>query len=182
MSPMKGFRLEGFRWTASSPTDLHSRQHNNRVVLVLPAYRSNGTLPPGIHLADWPEIVQRFGKTPKRRRLLKGLKAALANLKAPGCSMAYLDGSFVTGKGNPRDFDGCWDTRGVDPTLLDPLFIDQADLEDGRRKQKLKYRGELVPTGEVERSSGVRFLGFFQLDTRGDPKGIVAIDLRTFQP
>lgn len=69
---------------------------------------SEGYLPPGEHLATWDEVTERFSETEKRRELIKGLKAALDNLRAAGCKTAYIDGSFVTRKRNPNDFDACW--------------------------------------------------------------------------
>ncbi len=54
----------------------------------------------------------------------------------------YLDGSFVSGKGDPADFDGCWDLDGVDLELLDAVL---KTFDDGRRAQKEKYGGELFP-------------------------------------
>ena len=66
-----------------------------------------GKLPPGVHAANWGEIVERFGTTAKRSDLLEGLRAALGSLKAAGCRRVYLNGSFVTQKIQPSDFDGC---------------------------------------------------------------------------
>lgn len=74
-----------------------------------------GLLPSGIHDATWEEFVARFGWTPHRLALLAGLKAALDALRTAGCRRAYIDGSFVTAKAMPADFDGCWETEGVDP-------------------------------------------------------------------
>jgi hypothetical protein len=150
--------------------------------LVIPDFGPDQKLPPGVHWATWEELTIRYGTSSWRRKLLRNLKVALLNLKQAGCFTAYLDGSFITGKERPGDFDGCWDTRGVDPTKLDPLFIDLRDLMDGRRKQKLKYLGELVPATAVEGRSGMTYLEFFQTDkATGDRKGIIAIDLRGLQ-
>lgn len=80
----------------------------------------------------------------------------------------YLDGSFVTSKQIPADFDACWDSAGVDPGLLDPVLL---DFSGGRAAQKVKYRGELLPSSV--------FLDFFQIDKQsGRSKGIIVLDLR----
>ena len=107
---------------------------------------------------------------------MSGLKAALDSLKAAGCQTAYLDGSFVTAKEIPGDFDGCWEVQGVDPKILDPVLL---IFDRGRAAQKAKYFGELFPSSCVETGSGKTFLDFFTVDKNtGNLKGIVAIDLR----
>src|SRR5260370_34264859 len=109
---------------------------------MVPGFDKDGNLPPGEHECMWAELVARFGQTAHRQRLLTGLKAALDSLKAAGCARAYVDGSFVTAKVAPRDFDGCWDVAGVDPTRLDPILLTFAN---SRLAQKIKYNGELFP-------------------------------------
>ena len=47
----------------------------------------------------------------------------------------YLDGSFVTAKEFPSDFDGCWDPDGVDGAKLDPVLLVYDNL---RAAQKAK--------------------------------------------
>lgn len=107
---------------------------------------------------------------------MKGLLAALSSLKRAGCKTAFIDGSFVTAKALPGDYDGCWDVAEVDPTLLDPVLL---DFDNGRAAQKTKYLGELFPAQIIEGSSGITFWEFFQRDKNtGALKGIVAINLR----
>ena len=135
----------------------------------------DGLLPPDIHWATWREFVSRFGINPRRRQLMAGLRAALDNLKAAGCKTVYLDGSFVTRKEVPNDFDACWEEAGVDPTALDPVLL---TFDPGRVTQKAKYMGELFPASAIADGDGFSFLEFFQTDREaGRPKGIVAIDL-----
>ncbi len=135
----------------------------------------NGDLPPGIHWSEWKEFENRFGINPHRRKLLKGLKAAIASLRKAGCPAIYIDGSFVTSKELPNDFDGCWSIEGVDAELLDPVLL---DFSNGRAAQKEKYRGELFPAEWIEGGSGKTWLEFFQQDRNGKPKGIVGIRLK----
>ena len=54
---------------------------------------------------------------------MTGLKAAMVSLKDAGCKTVYVDGSFVTGKERPGDFDACWEEEGVDPIVLDPVLL-----------------------------------------------------------
>ena len=100
--------------------------------------------------------------------------AALNALRLAGCRRVYLDGSFVSGKGDPADFDGCWDLDGVDLELLDAVL---KTFDDGRRAQKEKYGGELFPAEWEADLAGTRFLEFFQEDRFGQQKGILAVDL-----
>jgi hypothetical protein len=144
---------------------------------MIPPIDSTGNLPSGVHWATWQELVDRFGKSRHRRQLLTGLKTALDALRIAGCRIVYIDGSFVTAKQVPNDFDACWDIDGVDPALLDPILL---TFDYGRAAQKAKYLGELFPAQFNEGGSGTTFLEFFQIDKEsGNPKGIIAIDLRS---
>jgi len=137
-----------------------------------------GALPPGIHVATWAEITGRFGGTPRRLKLLAGLRRACDSLRQAGCSRVYLDGSFVTSKEEPNDFDGCWSAQGVDASKLDPALLDFTGKRD---VQKAAFGGELFPAEFAVGTFGGRFLDFFQQDREGRPKGIVAIDLGSEQ-
>lgn len=143
--------------------------------MTIPPFREGGNLPQGIHEAAWEEIIARFGGTVWRRNLLAGLQEALENLRDAGCRRAYIDGSFVTAREVPGDFDACWETPGVDPALLDPVLLEFANA---RAAQKERFRGELFPAEAVADPDGTRFLDYFQRDKlTGEPKGIVALDL-----
>lgn len=142
---------------------------------MIPAFEpSTGLLPAGIHEATWEEFVARFGWTPHRLTLLAGLKAALDALRLAGCRRAYVDGSFVTAKEEPGDFDGCWEPAGVDVDVLDPVLL---TFDPGRRAQKAKYGGELFQANMPADVARTTFLAFFQRSRDGQPKGIVALDL-----
>lgn len=132
-------------------------------------------LPAGIHDATLADVQARFASNPKRRVQFAGFIAALTNLRGAGCRRAFLDGSFVTAKPRPGDFDACWDPAGVDRTLLDPVLL---TFENNRAAQKAKYHGELFPSTIPADRAGTVFVEFFQVDRfTGAPKGIVAIDL-----
>ena len=87
----------------------------------------------------------------------------------------WLNGSFVTAKDEPGDFDSVWDPDGVDTDRLDPIFF---DLAAGRQAQKSRFYGELFPDW-TESGSGLRFAEFFQRDRVHGLKGIVVIDPRS---
>jgi hypothetical protein len=146
---------------------------------VIPGFDPSGKLPPGIHAASWAQIASRFGFTPRRKRLLRGLKDALRLLRVAGCQLVYLDGSFVTAKPEPADFDACWGVEGVDVEALDAVFL---DFSNSRARQKQRFLGELFPAELPEGASGRTFLEFFQTDKEsGEPKGIVVVDLRRWR-
>ena len=143
---------------------------------VIPDFTDAGLLPEGIHQATWDEVVSRFGYNVRRHRLLRGLRAALGLLREAGCLRIYLDGSFVTAKKLPRDFDACWDEEGVDFDVLDAVFL---DFSYERAAQKRRFGGEFFPSQLIEESTEKPFLEFFQTDREtGLPKGIIEIVLR----
>lgn len=131
-------------------------------------------LPPGLHWATLAEVEVAFAQNPHRRKLFEGLIRAAKALQTAGCKKLFLDGSYVTEKPKPGDFDGCWSPEGVNPTLLDPTLL---DFENSRRNQKIKYLGELFPASSSA-APGKAFLDFFQVEKHsGEQKGIIAIDL-----
>ena len=139
---------------------------------MLPAFDpETGRLPEGEHEADWSEVVERFGWNPRRRQLLDGLAEAIDLLAAAGCRRIWLNGSFVTAKEEPADFDGCWDTDGVNVDRLDPVLV---DLSNGRAAQKARFSGELFPN-VVEAGSGLVFAEFFQGERDTGRKGVVVM-------
>ena len=134
-------------------------------------------LPAGIHSADLKSIELRYAYNSSRRRLFGGLLKASVNLSVAGCHQLYLDGSFVTDKPVPEDFDACWDPRGVDRRRLDPVFF---DFNDDRAAQKAKYFGEFFPSTTKADVQGRTYIDFFQIEKfTGQSKGIVLINLTT---
>ena len=145
---------------------------------MIPPLGKFGLLPPGIHWATWDEVAAAFGQTAQRRQLLEGLRAATESLIAAGGSVIYLDGSFVTRKVEPEDFDACWSSVGVNPDKLDPVLL---DVSDGRRAQKEKFGGELLNAETPADFEGRTFLEYFQQEVRRGVlrrKGIIGIRLR----
>lgn len=137
-------------------------------------FNGDGDLPPGIHQATWEEFTERFSTNHYRAKMIRGLKSAIDNLKSAGCKKIYIDGSFVTSKRRPRDFDACWDPIDVEYAHLDPVLT---DLTNNRKAQKTKYYGEFFPTIN-DSGRGDTILNFFQKNREsGNSKGIVCIDL-----
>lgn len=132
-----------------------------------------GRLPEGIHEASWDEIVQRFGWNHRRRQLLDGPAEVIELLAQAGCRRLWLNGSFVTAKDEPGDFDACWDVESVDLDVIDPVLL---DLSSGRAEQKRRFGGELFPN-IIESGSGLLFTEFFQNNPATGRKGIVVIQI-----
>ena len=80
---------------------------------MIPDFDRNGNLPPGIYFCNWNEFKERFGYNIRRQTLIRGIEEVLTQLKNAGCRTAYLNGSLVTIKSKPKDFDLCWDGNGV---------------------------------------------------------------------
>jgi hypothetical protein len=132
-------------------------------------------LPPGVHPASLTEVQAMFATNPRRRLLFDGFIAGLKSLKSAGCLTAYLDGSFVSGKPHPGDFDACWDPTNVSRAILDPIFL---DFSNGRQAQKARFGGEFFLSSIICGDSGTAFLQFFQVEkSSGLQKGIIQISL-----
>ena len=145
----------------------------------IPEFTTDGILPPGVHYTSWAAFVKRFAATPARQWLLEGLLLAVVEFRHAGCQTLYIDGSFVTSKPVPNDYDACWDSDGVDLDELDPVFL---LVEMGQPKQKAKYRGEFWIADAPTQTAVSPHLALFQNDRHtGQPKGIIALDLASLQ-
>lgn len=131
-------------------------------------------LPPGIHWATLPEIRARFATNAGRTALFDGIERVAAALELAGCTEMYLDGSYVTSKVDPSDFDGCWNPAGVNAANLDPVLL---DFTNKRAAQKQKFGGEMF-IATMMGGPGQTFLEFFQNDKdTGQRKGILGVHL-----
>lgn len=147
---------------------------------MIPEFDANGNLPPGVHFCYWSEFKERFGYNRRRRTLISGIEEVITFLKAAGCRTVYLNGSFVTIKEKPNDFDMCWDRDDTDieylrknaPTIL--KFYNSA-------AQKYKYGGEIYQSDEPVNESETS-IEFFQSDREYNRKGIIAINIIEWEP
>lgn len=160
--------------------DLQFHLNNTIVVIMIPSLITLpgspwSVLPPGIHEASLDDVATAFATNAWRRELFDGLVDASGRLRVAGCQTIYLDGSYVSGKPMPGDFDGCWDPSGINPSRLDPVFLEFAN---GREAQKTAFKGEFFPSSMMCADIGQTFLDFFQLDRfTGVHKGIISIRL-----
>ena len=121
--------------------------------MTIPDFDENGNLPPGIHWTTYEEFEERFGTNFTRLRQIEGLKKAMKQLKNAGCRTIYINGSFVTTKPKPNDFDACWDTEDVNINYLlthAPALLNLSD----RNAQKAIYKGEILPKPKEETPMG----------------------------
>jgi hypothetical protein len=134
-------------------------------------------LPPGIHHTTLAEVELTFSYNPHRRALFSGLIDATTHLASVGCRSVLLDGSYVSGKPLPGDYDACWEPDGVDFNKLDAVFD---DFDNGRANQKMRFGGEFFPSTLISVDIGAAFTEFFQIDRfTGKKKGILSIALNT---
>jgi hypothetical protein len=145
-----------------------------------PAFLPKGHLPKGIHKASWEEFCERYGGNDHRRQLLSGMRLLLSHLKSVGCRALYVDGSFVTAKDMPNDYDACWDLVGVKVEKLDNVLLDFSD--DGKHAMQEKYRGDIRPDSCSPEERDCTYLEFFQMGRDGEPKGIVMLVLAEYNP
>lgn len=133
-------------------------------------------LPSGIHPATLEDVRERFAVNQKRRRLLTGFIRGAEILFKAGCPYLFLDGSYVTEKEQPGDYEVVWHPIGVNADLLtdtELLFFSG----EARQNQKKTYFGEYFPTDLTEGGSGKLFVEFFQNETfTGEKKGILRIE------
>jgi len=165
--------------TIAEGKNLTARCYNNIVVNMIPALVSLAgspwdVLPPGVHAATLTEVETMFATNVRRRDLYEGLLIAAAVLYLAGCGRIFLDGSYVTAKPLPGDYDACWDPAGIDPAKLDPVFF---NFSNKRQAQKDKFKGEFFPSTMLNMPTQP-FVDFFQVDRfTGKAKGILLIVL-----
>jgi len=132
-------------------------------------------LPAGVHPADLRAIADAFAVNPQRKSLFEGLVRGARDLASAGCRCIYVDGSYVTNKPIPGDYDVCWEPGGVNLRLLDRVFL---DFSHGRAAQKARYGGEFFPSSAAADHAGNSYLDYFQRENHsGARKGIILVDL-----
>ena len=122
-------------------------------------FNKDGTLDPGIHKMTWEEFYAFFSFSERRIELLKGLEKVVAILREIGATHIYIDGSFVTNKLDPKDWDACYDCPLSQLDKLARIYPFHS-----KEEQKRLYKGELYFAGHspffINRD--VSYLDFFQ--------------------
>jgi hypothetical protein len=145
---------------------------------MIPNFDPDGNLPPGIHPATIKEVEAKFATNFKRKVIFEGLLRLIDDLRKIGCSIIYLDGSYITTKELPGDMDICWDNTGIDLYNAFAIMPVLWDLDPPRREQQHLYTADIFPANIIEASSRKYFIDFFQCDKNsGSPKGIIQIEI-----
>ncbi len=142
---------------------------------MLPELTREGMLPPGIHETTVEEIRRRFGSgNSVRSRLMKGLEAVLRMARKVGASLLYLDGSFVTDKKEPGD----WDAALLLPAGARIGSKEAIALAD-RPEVRKRYGGDLFTMMDEDTEVLVHYVErVFVHDRNGREKGLVLLRLR----
>ena len=148
---------------------------------MIPEFDRLGNLPLEIHDATILEIEIRFGGRGQRRRVFEDLVVWLGHMKAAGCRTVYVNGSFVTAKEFPNDFDTCFDPTGVDRAKLDPVLLERSDAAIDLIRAR--YGGDIRVDREMPPGSISPYLRLFMRDGRARVEnGIVRLDLSKEAP
>lgn len=144
---------------------------------MIPAFNEEGCLPPGIYEASFEEVKDRFGFSRKRQTLLQGMVVLLNQCRLLRCDVLYLDGSFVTAKLSPADYDACWDTTCEDREGVLNKAADSL-LNSDSETQKDYFGGEIYPAfSRAPLLPQLTICEYFQTTKEGGKKGIIKIKL-----
>jgi hypothetical protein len=132
---------------------------------VIPPLRTDGTLPPGVHLATLDELLAVFPPVNEQRQLLNdAVRRATEELVRLDPSLVILvDGSYVTRKAEPNDVD---------------LLIISAHYTE---RKLIAFLDQVCPVEAVSLDVNVepqipnRILDLFTTARSGQEKGIVRV-------
>jgi hypothetical protein len=141
---------------------------------VIPEFDDNGNLPPGVHEATVKDVEQRFAYNTKRKVLFARLFEVCEILGGANCPRLYLDGSFITKKEEPNDYDLCYEWEGMVHTSEFEQFL------RNRKTAKERYLGDIF----IRMPQPPYYFDHvedWQTDSRQDDvvKGIIQISLRS---
>lgn len=143
---------------------------------MLPVLNESGDLPPGIHVAGWTEIQERFGQgSVIRARAMSRLRHLheLAT-RAVALRRCYVFGSFVTSVPEPRDIDIVLlmsaDFRVEDCPRESRTLFSHAEAQARHGASVFWLREEMLPDASMR-----EFLNTWQLKRDGSKRGIVEI-------
>lgn len=153
---------------------IYRKRYIMRGKSMIPELTREGLLPRGVHETTLEEVRHRFGVgNPLRSRLMKGLEAVAALARKLGVREIYLDGSFVTDKRDPGD----WDAVVVAPVETNCASREVLRLVD-RPRVKREFGGDLFLILEDDGELLNHYVnGVFVKDHLGRAKGIVRIRL-----
>lgn len=147
-------------------------ENNNRSVEFV-GEKSEIIFKPGIYEYTLEKLERDFATNKTRKDLFEDIKRLAKELKHAGCEILYIDGSFITRKEKPGDYDACWEPFVKKNMPANTLLLEDSTFANTWRKER--FSGDIFP----------RFGGYgdrvekWQLDSRTNKqKGIIFIDLR----
>jgi hypothetical protein len=147
--------------------------------MALPAFREDGWLPDGHHASNWQEVALRFGGEPDSRRslILSSLLQWRDAVRDKGMAgLVILDGSFVSSKEAPGDFDLVFSYDAA-TELLVRTDLEARKLTDYQACRRLGFLGDVFafPASLLIFSPLLGGLDMFDLDRQRKPKGVVEV-------
>ncbi len=135
---------------------------------MIPEFTELGYLPAGVYDATLVEIENRFAYNKTRKRLFEAMVKVVNMFREAKSPEIFLDGSYITTKPEPGDYDLCWEPSGVEPTdeLLE-FFSTKVD-------RKKIYLGDIFPRFPQPPYYVDHFVEW-QSDVEGAPKGLIRI-------
>ena len=147
--------------------------------MALPAFREDGWLPEGHYAATWQEVVLRFAGEPDSPRavILSSLLKWRDAVRTSGMAgLVILDGSFISSKETPGDFDLVFSYDEATEALIrnDP---DARKLTDYQACRALGFLGDIfaLPASLQKFSPMLSGLNMFDFDRQGKPKGVIEV-------
>lgn len=142
---------------------------------MVPAFRPDGYLPEGLHLASEADVTFRIGSsTHRRRRLAMRLRRWIELSRQVGARRLLVDGSFITAKPEPHDIDAVVLLRADFQRQLGEGIEAAMELEE----MLLTRRPEEVFAAEDE-ADWDEWVAFFSRtrEVNGRRKGLVKVEL-----
>ena len=149
--------------------------------MALPPFRDDGWLPEGHHETTWEEVITTFGGEPgsRRREVLTRLLQWRNATRTKGMSgSVILDGSFISEKAEPGDFDLIF----VYDEATEQIVAQDADARMllGGARCKERFGGDVFSfwiTNVRNNPTFCRTDGFDLEKVTQEPKGVVEVRL-----
>jgi hypothetical protein len=147
----------------------------------IPPFRTDGWLPEGHHSATWEEVIKVFGSeagTP-RANVLANLLSWRDAVRAAGLSgRVILNGSFISAKPTPGDFDliFIYDTKTKELIEREPAAKRLTNYADCKEQ----FGGDVFIFWEENVQRFPAFCDITMFDRvkfTGTPKGVVEVEL-----
>jgi hypothetical protein len=144
----------------------------------LPDFNTNGDLPPGVHRASWPEVMERFGEKAGQREVCTRRLAHIYELaRRTDClQRLVIFGSYVTAKGNPNDVDVILimdDAFRLENSPMESRALFDHAVAQARYGASIFWMRPALLIGETVE----QFIEYWQIKRGGGQRGIVDVIL-----